>query len=63
MRDQVFEEDQNRSRTGFAPFALSRIRNAAINFCRTLKLGNIQAALREHALKLDVLLSRLRIMK
>jgi len=42
-RDQVFGED--RSRTEAAPFALSQIRNAAINFCRTLKLGNIQAAL------------------
>lgn len=63
VRDQVFGEDHHRSRTGSAPFALSQIRNAAINFCRTLKLGNIQAALREHALKLDVLLIRLRIVK
>lgn len=63
VRDQVFGEDHNRSRTGTAPFVLSQIRNAAINLCRTLKVGNIQAALREHALKLDVLLTRLHIVK
>jgi len=59
----VFGEDQNRSRTGFAPFALGQIRNATINFYRTLKLRNIQAVLREHAGKLDVLLNRLHIVK
>lgn len=63
VRDQVLGEDHNRSRTGFAPFALSQIRNAAIHFYRTLTLGNIQAALREHALKPDVLLTRLNIVK
>ena len=61
VRDVVFGEDHNRARTGSAPFVLSQIHNAAINLCRTLKLGNIRAAIREHALKLDGLLTRLGI--
>lgn len=61
VRDVVFGEDHSRIRTGSAPFVLSHIRNATINLCRTLELGNIAAAIREHALKLDVLLTRLGI--
>jgi hypothetical protein len=59
----VLGEDHSRVRTAAAPFVLGHIRNATIGLCRTLKLNNIRAAIREHALKLDVLLARLRIMK
>lgn len=61
IRDVVLNEDHSRIRTGGAPFVLSHIRNATINLCRTLEVENIAAAIREHALKLDVLLARLGI--
>lgn len=63
IRDVVLQEDHSRIRTGGAPFVLGHIRNATINLCRTLELGNVAAAIREHALKLDVLLARLGIVK
>ena len=63
IRDAVMREDHSRARTAAAPFVLGHIRNATIGLCRTLQLGNIRAAIREHALKLDVLLARLGIVK
>ena len=61
IRDVVLGEDASRIRTQAAPFVLGHIRNATINLCRVMKLDNIRAAIREHALKLDVLLARLGI--
>ncbi|MCA9080132.1 MAG: ISAs1 family transposase [Planctomycetaceae bacterium] len=61
VRDVVFREDHSRIRTGTAPTTMSVFRNAGITLLRALKVPNITAALREHAVKLDVLLQRLRI--
>lgn len=62
VRDVVFGEDRCRIRTGSAPHVLSVLRNSAITLLHALKVPNITAALRQHALKLNLLLSRLRIM-
>lgn len=61
VRDEVFGEDASRIRTGLAPHVLSVFRNAAITLLRSLKVSNLTAALRQHALKLPLLLDRLRI--
>jgi predicted transposase YbfD/YdcC len=61
VRDVVFGEDRCRIRTGSAPHNMSVFRNAAITLLRALKVPNISAALRNHALKLNVLLHRLHI--
>jgi len=61
VRDVVFGEDASRVRTGSAPTNLSIFRNTGITLLRSLKVPNIAAALREHAVKIDVLLQRLRI--
>jgi hypothetical protein len=61
LRDVVFREDACRIRTGSSPHVLSVVRNTAITLLRTLKVDNIAAAVREHALKLPLLLHRLRI--
>lgn len=63
IRDAVLREDHSRIRTHGAPFVMSHIRNAFITMCQALGLGNVAATVREHALKLDVLLARLGIMK
>lgn len=62
VRDVVFGEDACRIRTGLAPYVLAVLRNFAITLLRALKITNLTAALREHALKLQLLLHRLRIM-
>jgi hypothetical protein len=61
VRDMVFREDACRIRTGPAPHLMSVVRNAATTLLRALKIDNLSAALREHALKLHLLLHRLRI--
>lgn len=63
IRDAVLREDHSRIRTRGAPFVMSHIRNALITLCRELGLENAAATVREHALKLDVLLARLGIVK
>lgn len=63
IRDAVLREDHSRIRTRGAPFVMSHIRNAFITMSRALRLSNAAATIREHALKLDVLLSRLGILK
>lgn len=62
VRDMVFGEDASRIRKGQAPHAMSVLRNSATTLLRALKIDNLTAALREHALKLHLLLHRLRIM-
>ena len=61
VRDVVFGEDASRIRTGTAPTTMSIFRNTAITLLRGLKVPNITAALRENALKLNLLLQRLGI--
>lgn len=63
IRDSVLREDHSRIRTRGAPFVMSHIRNAFITMCRRLGLENTASTVREHALKLDVLLARLGILK
>lgn len=63
VRDVVLGEDHSRIRTGAAPFVMSHIRNTFINLCRRSGLTNIQQTMREHALKLPLLLARLRILE
>lgn len=62
MLDTSLGDDASRTRTGHAPHALTSIRLAALNLAR--RLGQTVAALcREHALKPNLLLNRLRIFK
>lgn len=61
VRDVVFREDLSRIRTGTAYTTMSVFRNAGITLLRALKVPEITAALREHAVKLNVLLQRLNI--
>lgn len=61
VRDVVFREDASRIRTGWAPHVLSVVRNAAITLMRGLQVSNLAAALRQHALNVPLLLSRLGI--
>lgn len=61
IRDVAFREDHSRIRSGTAPYAMSALRNAAINTLRALKTDNITAALRENALKVQDLLRTLGI--
>lgn len=61
VRDVVFGEDRCRIRTGRAPENFSILRNAAINYFRIRKVGNIAAALRKNAVQLAPLLSHLRL--
>lgn len=63
IKDAVLREDHSRIRTRGAPFVMSHIRNAFITMSRALRLPNAAETIREHALKLDVLLSRLGILK
>ena len=63
VRDVVLGEDASRIRTGGAPAAMSRLRNAAMNYLRARKVPNNAAALRENALKLEHLLRELGILK
>lgn len=61
VRDVVFGEDLSRIRTGTAHTTMSVFRNASITLLRALKVPELTAALREHAVKLNVLLQRLNI--
>ena len=61
VRDVVFGEDHCRVRTGHGPEIMSHLKNAAINFLRALKTPNIAAALRENAVKVKPLLTKLRL--
>lgn len=61
IKDTVLREDHSRIRTRAAPFVMSHIRNALITMCRALHLPSTAACVREHALKLPVLLDRLGI--
>lgn len=61
VRDVVFKEDLSRIRTGTAYTTMSVFRNAGITLLRALKVPSLTAAIRENALKLNVLLQRLNI--
>ena len=61
MRDVVFKEDLSRIRTGNAYTAMIAFRNTGITMLRALKVPEITAAIREHVVKLNVLLQRLNI--
>ena len=63
VRDVTFGEDHCRVRGGSAPENLATVRNAAISLLRRQGVPNIAAVLREHALRLPRLLSRLGIVK
>lgn len=63
LRDVAWGEDHCRVRKGHAPQVLSAIRNAALNFTRSLGQHKITAALRENALRVDQLLAKLGILK
>jgi predicted transposase YbfD/YdcC len=63
VRDMTFGEDACRVRTGSAPRNLAAIRNASISVLRAWGRTNLARALREHACRLDTLLTRLRIVK
>ena len=58
----VLGDDVSRSRTGHAGRALNGIRLATLNLVRRLA-QNVGALCREHALKPNLLMSRLRILK
>jgi predicted transposase YbfD/YdcC len=62
-RDVVWGEDRCRVRTGHGPHVLSIFRNTALNFTRFLGQHKITAALRQNALQVDRLLTRLGILK
>jgi hypothetical protein len=63
IRDAVLRDDHSRTRTRGAPFVMSHIRNAFITMSRALRLPNAAETIREHALRVDVLHSRLGILK
>lgn len=62
VRDVTMGEDASRIRTGNAPENLASVRNAAIGLLRRLGHTNIAAALRENALKVNELLTKLGIL-
>ena len=62
VRDVTLGEDASRIRTGNAPENLASVRNAAIGLLRRLGHTNIAAALRENALKVTQLLTKLGIL-
>ncbi len=61
VRDMAFDEDRCRIRSGSAPNIMAAVRNATIGCLRSLGIENITAALRENALRLDILFARLGI--
>lgn len=63
LRDTAWGEDRCRVRTGHTPRLLSTFRNAALNFMRSAGSNQITATLREHAYRVDRLLTRLGIMQ
>jgi hypothetical protein len=60
--DTALGEDHCRARTGKSGYALSVVRHAVLNICRSLRRP-VGEVLREHAVKIEVLLSRLGIFK
>ncbi len=58
-RDVVFKEDLSRIRSGTADTTMSLFRNTAIPLMQALKVPELTAAIRENAVKLNVLLQRL----
>lgn len=62
VRDVTMGEDASRIRTKKAPENLASVRNAAIGLLRRLGHSNIAAALRENALKVNDLLTKLGIL-
>ncbi len=60
--DTVLGDDASRLRTGQAARALSSIRHTTINLARQLT-QSVGSLCQEHALKLNLLLNRLRILK
>ncbi|MDA7503353.1 hypothetical protein OAF42_00540 [Planctomicrobium sp.] len=61
VRDVVFKEDLSRIRSGTAYTTMSIFRNTGITLLRALKVPELTAAIRENAVKLNVLLQRLNI--
>ena len=62
-RDVTFGDDASRIRTDSAPQVFDALRNASISVLRSLGATNIAAALRENALKVDHLLTKLGVLK
>lgn len=62
VRDVTMGEDASRIRTKTAPENMASVRNAVIGFLRRLGHTNIATALRENALKVNELQSRLGIL-
>ena len=63
IKDTAQREDHCRVREGQAPFILSLVRNAVINYLRATQAQNLTAALRLNALKVQHLLAKLGILK
>lgn len=63
VKDTAQREDHCRVREGQAPFVLSLVRNAVLNYLRATQSKNLTAALRLNALKVQHLLTRLGILK
>ena len=62
-RDVVWGEDTCRVRTGHGPHVLSVFRNVALTITRAIGQHRITAALRQNALQVDRLLTKLGIIK
>ena len=62
MLDVSFGDDANRARTGHAARALHAIRNTALNLARRFDQSTPNLC-RQHALKPNLLINRLRIFK
>ncbi|MEZ5941385.1 MAG: hypothetical protein R3C18_08345 [Planctomycetaceae bacterium] len=63
VRDVAYREDHSQIRLGQLPRVMASVRNAAIDFLRALGAQNVTAALRENALRLDRLPTKLGILK
>ena len=61
IKDAVMREDHSRIRSGRSAESMSILRNSAINFLRAQKVPNFAAALRENALKVHDLLTKLHL--
>jgi predicted transposase YbfD/YdcC len=61
IRDVVFGEDGCRVKKGNAPQVLAALRNAAVNFLRLSGLSEITKNLRQNAVQVDRLLTKLGI--
>lgn len=63
VKDTAQREDHCRVREGQAPFILSLVRNAVLNYLRATQATNLTAAIRQNALKVQHLLAKLGILK